>query len=537
MRDSFKFGSYLVSPTRGELWRGGKMYRLQPKVMEVLVYLAEHADEVVSKQKLLEDIWPDTYVTEYVLWRCIAQLRRALEDDATRPRFIKTLSKRGYQVMVPISIPTEEETPWSDLAKSRPDRPRRSARTVRALLALASSVLAVLAVVWWATVGSGRSNAGEKYVDPETPQSLLQEGLAYYASYTWSDNAKAIQVLERATDRDPRDARILAALADAYSMNWLRYSSEPSDRRWTQAALQVASRAVAIEPQLPEAHKALGMAQSASGHLEIAVTAYRRAVGLRPEYTSAANNLAATYVTLGQLDKALSLQEETLRREPRNQRFMCNLAHTHQILGDLGRAEILVVKALKLEPESPQCIAVRVRGTLVRGEVWEARRLARQGLASHPRDVRLLELAAAAEQSVGDYRQAFAYLRRATANSIPGGMSRSALRLSHVLWQMGHRQASSRIHKEFWSSIRGALQQRDQQWIHLYWAAAVNASTGDIDQSVEWIERAVENGFVDYGWIRYDPIFSNVINDPRYAALLGELETKVATMRQEAIVL
>ncbi|MEE8367344.1 MAG: winged helix-turn-helix domain-containing protein, partial [Thermoanaerobaculia bacterium] len=79
------------------------MYRLQPKVMEVLVYLAERSDEVVSKEKLLEDVWPNTYVTEYVLWRCIAQLRKALDDDAAHPRFIKTLSKRGYQLIVPVS--------------------------------------------------------------------------------------------------------------------------------------------------------------------------------------------------------------------------------------------------------------------------------------------------------------------------------------------------------------------------------------------------------------------------------------------------
>lgn len=531
MRDNFTFGPCFVSPTRGELWRDGELYRLQPKVMEVLVYLAERSDEVVSKERLLEEVWPNTYVTEYVLWRCIAQLRRALDDDAAHPRFIKTLSKRGYQLIVPVSRVADEGLrlkPWS--------RPVRSDRPHRQLFVAATVVAVVFALAVWVGSGSKRLGPGTRVPDPETPQGLLQQGLAHYARYTWSDNAKAIQELEKASDRSPRDARILAALADAYSMNWLRYSTEASDRRWTQAALEAARKAVRIEPQLPEAHKALGMAQSASGRLEMAVTTYQRAVELRPDYASAANNLAATYVTLGHLDKALRLQEQILNRDPTNQRFTCNLAHTHLILGELKRAQSLVGEALKLDSESPHCLAVGLRTKLLQGKITRARQLARQALSLHPRDVRLLELAAAAEQSVGNYDQALAYLRRATANSIPGGMSRSALRLSDVLWQIGQREWSARIHQEFFSSIEGALQRQDRQWLHLYWAAAVYASRGDIDQSMNWIERAVEQGFVDYGWVRYDPIFADAVRDPRYVDLLDELESRVATMRGEGAV-
>jgi DNA-binding winged helix-turn-helix (wHTH) protein/tetratricopeptide (TPR) repeat protein len=528
MQETFKFESCLVSPTRGELWRNGELFRLQPKVMEVLVYLAERSEEVVSKEELLENLWPGTYVTEYVLWRCIAQIRSALDDDSKNPRFIKTLSKRGYQFMVPVSRADDGELPRSIQATARLPRP---------VLVAASLVAASLVIALWVSAGSGESNPKEVQRHLETPQHLFQKGLAHYNSYTWADNVRAIQVLERASDLEPRNAKTLAVLADAYSMNWLRYSSEPSDRRWSLAALETASRAVAVEPRLPEAHKALGMAQSANGRLERAVAAYSRAVELRPDYASAVNNLAATYLSLGQLDKALSLQKQILRREQSNQRFACNLAHTYQLLGEFARADLLVLDALKLEPESPQCLAVRVRGTLVQGEIGQARRLARQALASHPRDSRLLELAAAAEQSAGDYRQALAYLRRATANSVPGGMSRSALRLSHVLWQMGDRDASSRIHREFWNSIDGALKQQDRQWIHLYWAAAIYSFRGELDQSVEWTRRAVENGFVDYGWVRYDPIFAEVVDDPQFATLLDELESRVAVMRREEAVL
>src|SRR5262249_1202560 len=55
--------------------------------------------------------WPNTVVTEDVLKRCIAELRRAFDDDARNPRFIETISKRGYRLVAPVSAPPAEIAP------------------------------------------------------------------------------------------------------------------------------------------------------------------------------------------------------------------------------------------------------------------------------------------------------------------------------------------------------------------------------------------------------------------------------------------
>jgi FHA domain len=77
---------------------------LEPKVMEVLVCLAEHASDVVSKELLLRSVWPDTCVTDDVLTRAIFELRRVFGDEVRRPRVIQTIPKRGYRLIAAVVL-------------------------------------------------------------------------------------------------------------------------------------------------------------------------------------------------------------------------------------------------------------------------------------------------------------------------------------------------------------------------------------------------------------------------------------------------
>src|SRR5262245_30968214 len=77
--------------------------RLEPKIMEVLLCLAEHPGETLSKEQLFQAVWPNIVVTEDVLRRCIGELRRAFDDDARNPQIIETVSKRGYRLLAPVS--------------------------------------------------------------------------------------------------------------------------------------------------------------------------------------------------------------------------------------------------------------------------------------------------------------------------------------------------------------------------------------------------------------------------------------------------
>jgi DNA-binding winged helix-turn-helix (wHTH) protein len=80
--------------------------------MEVLVYLAGHAGEVLPKNRLIQAVWPDTFATDDVLKQAIFQLREALGDDSKEPRYIQTVPRRGYCLIADVRFPEEDrETP------------------------------------------------------------------------------------------------------------------------------------------------------------------------------------------------------------------------------------------------------------------------------------------------------------------------------------------------------------------------------------------------------------------------------------------
>ena len=89
MEGDFRIGQWLVQPTLNSISDHESSKRVEPKMMQVLVHLAAHAGQVVSKEQLMGAAWPDTFVTDDVLLRCISELRKALSNDPREPRFIK----------------------------------------------------------------------------------------------------------------------------------------------------------------------------------------------------------------------------------------------------------------------------------------------------------------------------------------------------------------------------------------------------------------------------------------------------------------
>jgi Tol biopolymer transport system component/DNA-binding winged helix-turn-helix (wHTH) protein len=101
--DTFRIDqAYLVEPSLNRLTGPNGITRLEPKVMLVLVCLAEHAGQMVPKDRLLRAAWADTSVTDDVLTRAISELRRLLDDDPKQSRVIETIPKAGYRLIAPV---------------------------------------------------------------------------------------------------------------------------------------------------------------------------------------------------------------------------------------------------------------------------------------------------------------------------------------------------------------------------------------------------------------------------------------------------
>src|SRR5439155_9284530 len=119
-------------PLAGELRRGTETTRLEPQPARILALLVERAGEVVTREELQQRVWSgDTFVDfERGLNYCIAQIRAALGDSASNPRFVETLPRRGYRFIAAIQGPAP-----TTIARPRPGMAIAAAAT--ALLAVA----------------------------------------------------------------------------------------------------------------------------------------------------------------------------------------------------------------------------------------------------------------------------------------------------------------------------------------------------------------------------------------------------------------
>jgi adenylate cyclase len=102
MTREFQVGEWLVEPNLNCILRGSKRTPVEPQVIEVLAFLADYPGEVISKEQIIQAVWPETFVSDDVLRYSISALRKAFKDDAKNPRIIETIARRGYRLIAPV---------------------------------------------------------------------------------------------------------------------------------------------------------------------------------------------------------------------------------------------------------------------------------------------------------------------------------------------------------------------------------------------------------------------------------------------------
>ena len=119
-----RFPPYRIPAGVDLLYCDNKIVALERRAVQVLRYLVANHDRVVSKEELLEAVWPDTFITDGVLKRAISQARRALGDGAEESKFIETYHGRGYRFVAQVitrTLPPIEFNPGKTSATPDPD--------------------------------------------------------------------------------------------------------------------------------------------------------------------------------------------------------------------------------------------------------------------------------------------------------------------------------------------------------------------------------------------------------------------------------
>ncbi|MCT7373760.1 winged helix-turn-helix domain-containing protein [Chelativorans salis] len=172
----YRFGSFVLNLERLSLQEGGSDRELRPKAFDVLRLLVEQAGRLITKDDLVETVWPDVIVNDDALAQCIRDIRKVLGDEGDR--FIKTVPRRGYMFVAEVErvAGTFPSGGWPLSTVAR-------ARSLTWVLAALGLLLALgLATLWFVDDGSPARPNGSLAVAvlpfsaPGNDQAYLGEG-------------------------------------------------------------------------------------------------------------------------------------------------------------------------------------------------------------------------------------------------------------------------------------------------------------------------------------------------------------------------
>src|ERR1700688_3583310 len=109
MSDLYRFGQFVLDPGRRTLFRADSPVSLTPKAFDVLLFLVQNPNRLVTKEELLQAVWGDTFVEEGNLTQYISLLRKALGDNSEDTRLIVTIFRKGYQFTARVTVEEAED--------------------------------------------------------------------------------------------------------------------------------------------------------------------------------------------------------------------------------------------------------------------------------------------------------------------------------------------------------------------------------------------------------------------------------------------
>ena len=147
--ERFRVADWTVDPAANRLNRGGETVKLEPKVIDLLVFLAEHPGKVVTRDELHAAVWAGTVVGYDTLTGAIQKLRRAFREDSKQPRVIETVPKKGYRLVAPVTLLAEPSEELSVEGVSAAPAPSRNWLSRKAPAASVVIALILAGALFW----------------------------------------------------------------------------------------------------------------------------------------------------------------------------------------------------------------------------------------------------------------------------------------------------------------------------------------------------------------------------------------------------
>lgn len=433
LEEGFRIGDLRVDPQAGDVTGTQGREQLDPKVMGVLVMLAESAGKVVSREDLLSKLWPDVVVSDDALTRCLYELRRQMSAAAGSDHYralIETLPKRGYRLnatITPIIVPPpaapKRASPWLILA----------AAVLAAAVALLgyryftrSPPMARVAVLPFLDLSATQDQrfladgVAEEILERLNQSTSLQV-ISRTSSFAFRDQPIDVttigrkldvtHVLEGSIRTSGARLRVTAQLISTADNSHVWSETYERDRNDVFAVQDDIAIAVARELEArvtglkerrstenPDALIQFAQGEylyyrRSTGDPELAVKAFEQAVALDPGYAQAWAGLAGAYSYIAFLTDPPLAEYQRKQGEAAQRAVSLNpklgvahfrLGQYYEELGDSANAKIHYAEAARLEPENPFHLSNLSEAAFARGDNKAAIAYQRRAVAVDP---------------------------------------------------------------------------------------------------------------------------------------------------------
>lgn len=302
--NKFRVGEFLIESELNRITASEQSSRVEPKVMQVLLCLVDHAGEVVTKEQLIRTVWADTFVTDDVLTRSISELRKAFQDHSKEPHYIQTIPRSGYRLIAKIEkdltvINSVAVLPLNNLSGD-PSQEYFAEGMTEALISNLSQIRALRVISRFSSMRYKRTNKSLQEIARELNVAAVIEGSVQRSGTRVLVTARLIHAAtdsptwSREYDRDLRDVlKLQSEIARAVTEE-IRIQVTPNERTRLSSARSVD----------PEAHEEylLGryhLSKRNEADLNQAITHFRRAIDIAPDYAAAYGGLAEAWKESG----------------------------------------------------------------------------------------------------------------------------------------------------------------------------------------------------------------------------------------------
>jgi len=344
-----RFGGFELDRESAELLRSGRRVHLSPQAFQLLLLLADRPGVLVAREEIRRALWADgTFVDfEAAVNACVSQIRGALGDKATSPRFIETLPRRGYRFVAPV----EHVVPAAAAASTGVAGTVEPARGNRILtVAAASMLVCVLALV--AAVAASRRTQVPDYIRTHGVDALqrYERARAGLEDASPAELADRVVFFNEAIALSPDFAEAYAGIADA-KLILAAYRSEDANTAYA-AAKAAAAKALALNPKLADAHATFASAiLLLEWNWTEAQLHFARALSLSSKSPRVHHWYARYLTALGRHSEAREHAEMAAALTPSSPSAATYLGVANFYAGDTSAARRHCSRALALMPE------------------------------------------------------------------------------------------------------------------------------------------------------------------------------------------